>query len=597
MHLLLTAVVCALVGCSSAPAGSRLRAETTPPGGAAEDTAGGAAEDTTANVPLPGAPDLLLHNGKIFTAATGPEFVTALAIDAEGQITWIGDDPAGLMSSAKAKIDLQGRVVLPGFHDVHQHTLEAHLEVIDCILEDGETAQDPEDHYVTIAKCAPGKDTGWVLGWGHSVLTLLAALRPPREILDEAFPTTPVAIMEMTSHSTWVNTAALTALKIDANTPDPPGGIIVREDDGSASGILVDSAGEWPWDLALAQSPALDTKNYDALRTGQANNSRHGITSAVDARVYWKRGHLAAYQKAADNDHLTARTTLSLWAYPSAEDAQQLDALVAMYAAPTEADALLHTTQVKLYSDGLLENTTAALLQPYRVETWGPKTGLSYFDQARIAKYATHLQAVGFDLHIHAIGDRAVRESLNAIEAAKASPGGDKARHRLTHVEIIHPDDIPRFAALGVYADMQLTQYNHPDRVHEYDEYLGSAVVTERAWPLRTLHESMRQANIGAALSSDYDVSPLSPFEGIQRAVTRGDQSLPSVEEAVRAYTVFPAAITHSEQQTGTLQPGKAADLIVVDKDIFTIPKTDIAKTRVLWTLLQGDEVFRHPDF
>ncbi len=533
--------------------------------------------------------EILLRNARIFTAADDGEFASAIALT-DGEITWVGDDAvAGDHTGPDTAVfDLGGRLVLPGLHDVHQHTLEARLEVIDCLLDPEVT--NAEDHRRAMRRCEAHPDTGWVLGWGHRVGSLVDAERAPRLILDEVFPSTPAAFGEESSHSTWVNSAALAALGIDRDTVAPPGGIIVRDDDGEPNGILVDAAGELPWNLALARSEALDEANYAAVLLGLAANNGHGITSAVDARVYWRRGYVEAYERAQADDVLTVRMVLSLWAYPDADDDAQLSALAARY---RDDGGMLRVSQIKVYADGLLQNTTAALLEPYLGDTWGYERGLSYFDLDRLTRYTRSLQAVGFDMHVHAIGDRGVRETLDAIEATHTDAGGDDAHHRLTHVELVHPDDVPRFAALGAFADMQLSEWTDPAHVQELGEFIGAERASERAWPVRDLHEA------GATLvfSSDYDVGELSPFAGIERAVTRGDQSLPTVADAVRAYTINAARLMRSETATGSLEIGKRADLIVVDRDIFSVPETQIGDARVLWTLVDGRDVYRRAGF
>ncbi len=288
----------------------------------------------------PASADMVLRGGRIFTAAPGG-FASAVAID-DGVIAYVGDDAgaAAYVGAGTRVVDLGGRVVLPGLHDVHQHPLEAHLNVVDCAM--SPDAIDAEDHAADLALCAPSAVTGWVLGSGHAVEVLADARRAPKAIIDAVFPDTPVAILERSSHSTWVNSAALARLGIDDATPDPRGGIIVRDARGAATGILVDAAGELPWDRALRSSPALDALNRQAVRAGQALNSRHGITSAVDARTYVGRGHLDAWRAAARDDELTVRMVLSLWASPAADDDAQLAELAPLYA---DDGGLLRVTQ------------------------------------------------------------------------------------------------------------------------------------------------------------------------------------------------------------------------------------------------------------
>ncbi len=207
-----------------------------------------------------------------------------------------------------------------------------------------------------------------------------------------------------------------------------------------------------------------------------------------------------------------------------------------------------------------------------------------------VTSHAAWVNSAGFDLHIHAIGDRGVREALDAIEAAGAAPR--PARHRLTHLEWVHPDDVPRFAALGVTADLQMSAWwVQPPYLDDSAFFVGDARARERQWPLRALWDS--GANV--VLSSDYDVGDLSPFAGMARAIDRGDESLPDVQAALEAYTINAAYLLRQEELVGSLEAGKRADLVVVDRDPLTT--SELATTQVLWTVLDGREVHRADGF
>ncbi len=560
------------------------------------DAADGAARsaDKAANTG-PGA-DLVVRNALIYTGDPKLPEATALASKG-GKLSYVGEEAgiAAFIGSKTKVIDAAGRRLIPGLHDVHQHTLEGHLALIDCVLDGTET--DPEAFIDTVAACKPTIARGWILGHGHTIHTLLAAKRAPRLILDDTGHKGPIAIMEATSHSTWVNSKALQELGIDDKTPDPPGGIIVRDAGGKATGLLIDAAGEWPWDGALKSTPALDKANEQALREGLAHNNRWGITSAVDARVYWQRGYLDTYNAVAKAGDMTVRMVLSLWASPSAADDKQIGDLEAMYA---DDGGVLRVSMVKLYDDGLLGNTTAALLQPYSGKTLTKHAkGLNYFDAERLPRYVKELSAAGFRMHIHAIGDRAVHEALNAIEVAYQLGGKGGAKHRLTHVEMLDKADIPRFSQLGVGADMQLNDHTHDSHIGDYEALLGKKRPHDKLWLLRALWDT----GATVALSSDYDVGPISPFVGMQHALTMGaGRQLQSVGDALAAYTTKAARIMGSEALTGTLEVGKAADFAVLDRDFISIGSTPagrskIGKTKVLLTVMGGREVFADGPF
>ncbi|WP_394827777.1 amidohydrolase [Pendulispora albinea] len=531
----------------------------------------------------------VLRHGRIRTMREAQPFAEAVAVR-DGAIVFVGaNDRAGeYIGSGTRVVDLRGRYVLPGLHDVHQHTIEAHVPVVSCRLDPEVT--NPEDYVRAVKRCQTAEGTSWVLGNGHEIETILAAKRPPRAILDDAIPDRPVAILDSTSHSTWVNTRALEVLGITASTRDPQGGLILREPSGKPNGLLIDAAGEWPWDRALAVNPTLARINDRALLDAMAHDNSVGITSACDARVYWERGYLDAYRRAEAKGEMSVRMVLGLWAYPLKDDDTQIGMLKGMY---RDQGGMVRVSQIKIYADGLTQNTTAALLEPYLAKTLGPDRGLEYFPPARLVRYVRELQGTGFDMHIHTIGDRGVRQALDAIESVRGEPGGAAARHRLTHVELVHPRDVPRFRALGVFADMQLGAHNDPGHLNELEPYVGARRVRERAWPLRDLHA----AGAPVVLSSDYDVGDLDPFMGIQRALTRGAQSLPNLDAALRAYTVNAARAMRSETRTGSIEPGKRADLIVIDRDLDATPADQIGATKVLWTLVDGREVYRRRAF
>jgi predicted amidohydrolase YtcJ len=278
---------------------------------------------------------------------------------------------------------------------------------------------------------------------------------------------------------------------------------------------------------------------------------------------------------------------LSLWEYHTLYEAQQWATFTALY--QNKHDSFLKVNQIKFYSDGITHNATAALLEPYKdyFEEVGP-LGLNYFDEARLTNYITQLSQVGFDAHIHAIGDRGVRESLNAIESAQKVTG-QVGRHRLTHVEIVNDQDKPRFKQLNVTADFQLAgEFTHPENFHEMEPLIGSRA--HEQLPVRDIYNT--GANI--TLSSDWDVSSLSPFVGMQNALSRGEQSLPNLKSVVEAYTINGAYVMGQETIAGSLEVGKAADFVVVDQNIFDVNVSDIAKTQVLSTVLEGEVVFEN---
>jgi len=250
-------------------------------------------------------------------------------------------------------------------------------------------------------------------------------------------------------------------------------------------------------------------------------------------------------------------------------------------------NSLLKINQIKLYADGITINTTAAMENNYLLDFFNYPTnnGLNYVSQDRIAKYIAALEPIGFDFHIHTIGNRGVNEALNAIEQS----GTSKGRHRLTHVEYINPSDYNRFNQLNVTADAQVVgDYTKPAHWHDNDEFITPSL-NNNIIPIK----SLLQANARLTLSSDWDVSSMNPFVGIQNALTRSPQEI-SLTEAIKAYTINAAYIMRQENVVGTLEVGKEADFIVLNQNLFEISVNQINKTQVLKTYLQGKLIYKN---
>jgi len=500
-------------------------------------------------------------------------------------------------------IDLRGAVVLPGIHDVHVHPLEARSPVEGTVALPADT--DPE-RMVSIIRKQSSKQIGttWIMGHGYSLYNMLQHIkkgkRPPKAILDEALGDIPGIMMEETSHSVWVNSKALELAGITKDTPNIPGGIIMKDPKTrEPNGILLENAGNSIVDFALRPTAEIEQLDYEGLVSSLGYLSENGITSICDARVYWQRNHHRAWLRAESEGKLTVRAVLGLWAYPHLDDDYQIPELQKMFS--HNPDRRLRLSQIKLYSDGLLESTTAAVLGQYKkrynFETLEDNTGMNYFTQERLECYLRKLQHLdnggGFDFHIHTIGDRAVRESLNAIEKAKPDQNPERpSRHRLTHVEMVSPDDIRRFRDLDVTADFQVSGDFTLPKHRADNEDLISKVKARETVPVRSVWETGARVT----LSSDWDVSQLNPFRGIMHAAQRGHQAV-SVHTAVEMYTINAAYVMRQEDRVGSLEVGKEADFIVIDQDIFNIPVADIVKTKVLLTAVEGRSSYRSKRF
>ncbi|CAG2202931.1 unnamed protein product [Mytilus edulis] len=490
-------------------------------------------------------------NGNIYTVAssdwdTQPK--NAMVVQ-DGLIMSVGsdEDARNFYKSGEYKMyDLDGASVLPGIHDVHMHPLESGSEV-------GGTCElprdlSPEDMIGLIKKQAPKqKGTNWVLGHGYSIEMMLKHIesggRSPRKILDEAVPNKPAIMMEETSHSVWVNTRALSLAGINSQTADREGGIIMREKGTEEpNGILFENEGIEIMDIAMAPSAKMEKYNYEGLMYALDQIKKYGITSLCDARVYWKQEHHKAWQKACTDKKLTVRAILGFWVYSHMCDEEQIENLKELHTGyHCDDNCLLRQNQIK------------------------------YEKQ--------------FDFHIHAIGDRAVHEVLNAIENTKEN----NTRHRMTHLELIDEGDLGRFKDLGVVADFQVSgDYTLPCGRHSTESVVG----TERAENFVPV-KSVADTGATVTLSSDWDVSDLNPFIGIQHAVERGHQSV-SIKQAIEMYTINGAYAMRQENIVGSLENGKEADFVVIDSDVMKIPSSKISKIKIKMTVLRGDIIYRH---
>lgn len=527
----------------------------------------------------------LYQNGRIYTVNENQEWAVSMLVR-DGEIVAIGSNSevANQASENAQTIDLNNKMVMPGIHDVHLHPLEAASDNFLFILNESET--NPENYATKIIQAVnQNPNTPWVLGWGFDIHTLFDATREPIAILDDISTTRPIALMELTSHSIWVNSKAIELAGIDQNTSNPMGGIIMKDANGFPNGILIDNAGNLIIDLAISSIPNNEQNDYDGLiNFALPELAKNGITSICDARTYWKRNHHKTWQRVENDGLLTVRANLGLWLYPTEDDVTQIAKLQTLYS--NDANSYLKINQIKLYADGIIINTTSAMEDDYLVDFFNLPTndGLNYVSQNRIAQYITALEPTGFDFHIHAIGNRGVNEALNAIGQSSDGSG----RHRLTHVEYVLPSDYPRFSQLNVTADAQVAgDFSQPAHWHENDVFIGAALNNANV-PIK----SLKQANARITLSSDWDVSSLNPFVGIQNAVTRSPQEL-TLKEAIKAYTINGAYVMRQETKVGSLEVGKSADFIVLSQNIFDVQASIISQTQVLKTYLNGELIFQ----
>ncbi len=533
--------------------------------------------------------DLIFRNGAVYTMDSARSWAEALAIQ-DGKISYVGDDSGveKFRSTDTKVVDLEGKIVLPGFHESHIHLVSGGVELGQCDLNGLQTQ---EEIFEKIRQYASeNQDKEWIVGGGWD-LPIFPEANPTKEQLDQLVPDRPAYLSAADGHSVWINSKALAIAGITRETVDPEGGRIERvKGTNEPSGTLREHAAG----LVAKYLPELSPEDYmNGLRTALHLANSFGITSIHEASA--DEDILNAYAEFDRRQELSVRVVASLYVDPK----KGLDQIEELLSKRQKFEGIhLQATAAKIFADGVIESHTAALLEPY-LDRPGYR-GLSNLEPDLFNRLATALDKEGFQIHIHAIGDRAVRVSLDAIEIARKTNGARDARHHIAHLQLIHPNDIPRFKSLDVIANFQ-PLWAYPDLY--ITELTEPALGPERS---RWLYPIGSMVKSGAKIvgGSDWSVSSMNPLDAIQVAITRkvlDDPNAPSwiPEELVdlptilAAYTINGAFLNRQEKITGSLEVGKAADLVVLDRNLFTIPPTDIHKTKVLLTLLEGKEIYR----
>ncbi len=350
-------------------------------------------------------------------------------------------------------------------------------------------------------------------------------------------------------------------------------------------GILYDTAGDIVMEKAWNSQPKLFEKNYDGLLDGLDEVAKNGITTVGDGRLYWKRGWLDVWNKVNDEKRLTTRVVLRPWVYPNLNEAEQMEYFKKIKRDDVSSRMLIN--QVKMYSDGISINSTAKTLEKYKFEWFkGTPYGLNYIPEEKMKWWLTELNKIGYGALIHTIGDGGVRESLNAIEAAKKE--GAKQPYTLTHVEMVEDSDINRFAKLGISADFQVGHDFAEDPKQSWASTYFTDQQMKRIMPLGRIWKT--GANV--SLSSDWDVNELNPLVTISNALSIDDKGLSDVYATIDAYTIKPAKALGLDNITGSIEVGKSADMVLLDDDITKMSVDKIPNAKVLVTVLQGEIVY-----
>jgi predicted amidohydrolase YtcJ len=545
---------------------------------------------------------VIFRNGAVFDGRryAGPG---AVVVEDGRVVAVLAGRDLDQLDRRSTEIDLRGGLIAPGFVDAHVHAVQGGLERIRCDLSELHTR---EEYLAAIAAYAAAHpELPWILGGGWA-MSAFPGGTPTAADLDAVVPDRPVFLPNRDHHGAWVNSRALELAGVTEYTPDPPHGRFERDVDGRPTGTLHEGA------MHAVSRHAPDTdpdEYYAALLAGQGYLHSLGVTGWQDAIV----GNYAGmddpgpvYRRAARNGDLTADVVGALW-WDRDRGAEQVPELVARRA--DYSHGRFRATSVKIMQDGVAENGTAALGAPYldRCGHATSNTGHSFVDAGALREYVAALAAAGFQVHVHAIGDRGVREALDAFDLDGLAERGsgprdrDDLRHHIAHLQIVHPDDVRRFGELGVAANAQALWACLDEQMTELTLPVLGPERARWQYPFGDLH----RAGARLVMGSDWPVSTPDPLAAIHTAVNRTAYGEPgragtepflpeqaiALETAFAAYTSGSAWINHRDD-AGVLTPGAVADLVVLDTDPFAGPAEQIGSARVASTWVDGRPVF-----
>ncbi len=540
--------------------------------------------------------DLLLTNAKVYTMDAERTWAEAVAIR-DGRIIFVGSsaDAKQHTGSATKVVDLGQKMLLPSFQDVHIHPISGGLAYLSCTLFD---EPDLDAALAKIARCvADSPDAKAIVGAGWGWGMFIGEATPDKKLLDAIDSSRPLIFGDGDGHTLWVNSAALALAGVTKDTPDPEGGEIGREEGSSEpSGTLLEGPG---MDLMWNSLPAttLEQKEQGLLYAQRYLHSL-GITAIQDAMAFLadgdEAGDLDTYRSLQEKDQLKLRVRAAIYWDP-AKGLAQIEAIKA--ASKEFSKGRLQATSVKFWADGILETHTARLLEPYTDKP--DALGLLMVPLEDMMAAVPLLDAAGFQIHIHAIGDGTVRYALDAIEKARETNGVRDARPLIAHTQLVHPDDIGRFVELQTIATFSPYWAISDD----YTAVINPPQLGEER--MKTMYPIAEVLATGArvAFGSDWSVSTADPLMGIETAVSHLDPDgstapvfMPeqriSLDAAIAGYTIEAAFTNFLDADTGSVEVGKYADLVILSANLFDIPTAQISEAKVLATLLEGELVY-----
>ena len=551
-----------------------------------------------ATVPLVDPADLVLFNGSIYTVSPEQPWVEAVAID-DGRYVFIGasSDTGQYIGEGTEVIDLAGRFAMPGINDGHVHVSYGGEEIMfHCKFPFTAT---PEEIGQTLADCVSRIDGEWIIGgqWTSSFFENFE-IESPREVLDEYSGDKAVFFNDDSLHNGWANSRALELASVTHDTPDPDGGSVERDAEGVPNGVLLERATE----LVERVIPPFTPEQYQqAIRAGLETMASPGVTGVKEANG--RDTGVAAFQAVDRQGGSSAHVATSLQT-PTGHRTEPLDVAEFIEKRDRYRSENVHTEYIKMFLDGVpTVARTAAMLAPYVDDPNFEEgfTGPLHIDPDILAAEVAAFDRAGFTVKIHTTGDRAVRVALDAIEAARQANGPSGLRHELGHAGYIDPEDIPRFAALNAVADFSPYIWHPSPIINSVLTALGPER-GEQYFPTRSLIDAEAPMLVG----SDWPaaVPSANPWIGIEALVTRADpygktpgtlwlEEAITLEEALVLFTINGARALRLDGVTGSIEPGKYADLIVLDRNLFEVPITDVGETTVEMTFFKGNIVYQ----